>query len=218
MSKAKVKQASRETSLNPLATLLAGAVVVLLFLSLSLSAGCTTSQSPGGANSASQGSSPATDNSAGDNTTDVGTSAPGERVKEGDAAPDFFFATLDGATSSLAELKGEVVLLNFWASWCPPCVAEMPDIERLRVAYPNLKVLAVSLDVEEAEMRAFIEEREYGFAWIHDVGYRIANLYPESAIPYTIIINREGIITATFLGSPPDPFTTYESAIQAAGI
>ncbi|MDR1357821.1 MAG: TlpA family protein disulfide reductase [Coriobacteriales bacterium] len=219
-------QAGREKLRNPHATVLAGAAALLLLLALSLSAGCTTGQQPGGESSAGQGSASsansdstgAAEGGAQGDATSAATPAPGEQVKEGDTAPDFSFAALDGTVSSLAELKGEVVLLNFWASWCPPCVAEMPDIERLREAYPSLKVLAVSLDVDEAEMRAFIEESDYGFAWIHDVGYRIANLYPESAIPYTIIIDRDGVITATFLGSPRDPFATYESALQAAGI
>jgi thiol-disulfide isomerase/thioredoxin len=139
-------------------------------------------------------------------------------VKAGSSAPDFAYSTVEGASGSLAELKGKVVLLNLWASWCGPCVREMPDIAALKAAYPELEVLAVNVSDDPTDARNFIQEAGYDFKWILDEQDSIGVLYPSDAIPYTIIIDKEGVVGATFLGTPADTYVTYETALRQAGL
>ncbi|MDR2196515.1 MAG: TlpA family protein disulfide reductase [Coriobacteriales bacterium] len=143
---------------------------------------------------------------------------PGGVVKEGALAPDFSYTTVDGQSGSLSELKGTPVLLNFWASWCGPCVGEMPDIAALKADYPALEVLAVAVSDAPADSRDFISESGYDFRWVLDEQGTIGALYPTDGIPYTIIIDANGVIGAIFLGSPPDAYATYERALKEAGL
>jgi thiol-disulfide isomerase/thioredoxin len=140
-------------------------------------------------------------------------------VKEGDLAPDFSYTTVDGASGSLSQLKGKVVFLNLWASWCGPCVAEMPDIAALKAAYPELEVLAINISDDPTDAQDFIRDSGYDFNWvIDDERGTIGALYPSSGIPYSVIINRDGIASSVFLGSPIDPYSTYEDALKQAGL
>jgi thiol-disulfide isomerase/thioredoxin len=139
-------------------------------------------------------------------------------VKEGQLAPDFSYTTVDGASGSLSDHRDTVVLLNLWASWCGPCVVEMPDIARLKENYPELEVLAVNVSDDPANARDFIADAGYDFSWVLDEQRTIEALYPTGGIPYTVIINREGTVTSIFLGSPRDTYVTYELAIKQAGL
>jgi thiol-disulfide isomerase/thioredoxin len=137
-------------------------------------------------------------------------------LKEGDIAPDFSYTTVDGKSGTLADLKGSVVLLNLWASWCGPCVAEMPDIARLKADYPEVEILAVNVSDDAEDAQDFIDRYGYDFSWVLDKQGTISALYPTDGIPYTVIIDKEGVISAISLGSPPDPYATYTQAITQA--
>jgi thiol-disulfide isomerase/thioredoxin len=149
---------------------------------------------------------------------DSGRSSQTETATIGYPAPDFSYTTLEGSDGSLAGLQGEVVLINFWASWCPPCVREMPELEQLAQDYPELNILAISIDDTEQEARDFIASGGYSFTCIFDKGWRISNLYPSDGIPYTVIIDRSGVITQMLIGTPRDPYATYLDALRAAGL
>ena len=118
-------------------------------------------------------------------------------------APNFTFPDLDGKMVSLIDYKGKVVLLNIWATWCAPCVAEMPSMEKL---YQELKgegfeILAISVD--EAGAKAvipFMEKHKLGFPVLLDPKGDIKNLYQATGIPESFIIDKDGIIVEKIIG------------------
>ena len=121
-------------------------------------------------------------------------------VTVGSRAPDFRARAMDGsgATRSLRDYAGEVVLLNIWATWCIPCRAEMPSIEALhrRFADRGLRVLAVSVDPPGTaeEIRAFRDEYGLTFEILHDPDGTIQRAYQTAGVPETFIIGRDGVI------------------------
>jgi cytochrome c-type biogenesis protein len=150
-------------------------------------------------------------------SADAGT-VLGEPIKEGAPAPDFSYTTVDGISGKLSELRGKVVFLNLWASWCGPCVKEMPDIATLKADYPELEVLAVNVSDDPKDARGFISDSGYDFRWVLDEQGTVSVLYPTDGIPYTVIIDRDGVVSSIFLGSPPDAYGTYERALKQAGL
>ena len=122
---------------------------------------------------------------------------------KGVPAPDFTFPGLDGKKVSLADHKGKVVLLNIWATWCAPCVAEMPSMEKL---YQELKdegfeILAVSVDESGAgAVNPFMEKHKLGFPVLLDTKADIKNLYHATGIPESFIIDENGIIVEKIIG------------------
>jgi peroxiredoxin len=118
-------------------------------------------------------------------------------------APDFELVTLDGTTARLSDLRGKVVLLNFWATWCPPCKAEMPDQEALYREYgPSQDFLVVGINYEEdaPPVGAFIRERGLTFpVWLDRKGEVAAKLGVRG-LPVSFIIDREGLIRDAWNG------------------
>ncbi len=107
----------------------------------------------------------------------------------------------DGNQVDLQTLKGKVALLNFWASWCGPCVAEMPHIEKLHRDFKDQGLVVLGVNSEEAEVaRAFVKERGYTFTTLIDEGKEVAAKYEVTGIPQVFIINREGKIKWHALG------------------
>ena len=156
----------------------------------------------------------------------------------GKPALDFQVTDLKGEPLSLEKYRGQVVLLDFWATWCPPCVAEIPNVKKTYEKYKDQKfqIIGISLDRSKEPLDAFIEEKD--LAWIHywdNIG-KIANLYKVQAIPSTFLIDGEGIIrktdlrghsletavaelVQTNLGKPADtPTETSEAGSQSQSI
>ena len=106
---------------------------------------------------------------------------------------------------SLADYKGRVLLVNIWATWCPPCVAEMPSIERLYKEYGDkgLKVIAVSIDAEVSEdsIRAFARNRGVTFEVLHDSTHAIERAFQTTGYPETFIVGPEGRIRKKAIGA-----------------
>ena len=124
-------------------------------------------------------------------------------VGEHPPAPDFTLTTLSGASLSLAELRGKVVLLNFWATWCVPCRKEMPAIEALYQRYKDrgLEVLAISLDkVSAAVVEAFVHEMGVTYRVALDPSWATARTYAVRAVPATFLIDRAGNVVLRELG------------------
>jgi peroxiredoxin len=118
------------------------------------------------------------------------------RLGGSDPAAEFSVPTPDGPPVGLDTLRGKVVLLNFWATWCEPCLEEMPAIERLSHAYRErgLAVLAVSVDREGAAVvRTFLKRHALSFLVGLDPQQAVARLYRIWALPSTVIVSRKGI-------------------------
>ena len=119
----------------------------------------------------------------------------------GKPAPDFTVS--DGKSSiHLANYRGQVVLLNFWATWCPPCVQEMPGLIELHHDRPDLAILAVSIDEDEDAYTHYIERRHVDLITVRDPDQTAAKLYHTDGWPETYIIDRQGIIRRKIVGDP----------------
>ncbi len=112
------------------------------------------------------------------------------------------FKVSDGLTSiNLANYRGKVVLLNFWATWCPPCVAEMPSLLQLHHDDPNLVILAISVDQNPADYSEFIASHHVDLITVRDPNEKVADLYHTDMWPETYVIDRKGIIRRKFVGA-----------------
>ncbi|MBL7165624.1 MAG: TlpA family protein disulfide reductase [Dehalococcoidales bacterium] len=117
-------------------------------------------------------------------------------------APDFTLKDLDGNTVRLSDLRGKVVFLNFWATWCPPCRAEMPDIEKVHRKYKDQDVVVLGIDLRESAstVRRFVEDGGYTWAFLLDTTGYVGSIYRVSAIPTSYFVDKKGIIRAVAIG------------------
>ncbi len=122
--------------------------------------------------------------------------ATGPAPKVGSPAPDFQAASLSGATVRLSDFRGKPVWLNFWASWCPPCRAETPDVEATYEARKGegLVLLAVSINEEAAPVKSYVEASGITFTVGLDPSTRIAGRYRINGLPTHFFIDRDGFI------------------------
>ncbi|HXR40069.1 MAG TPA: TlpA disulfide reductase family protein [Terracidiphilus sp.] len=119
----------------------------------------------------------------------------------GKAAPDFTVS--DGSsTIHLADYRGKIVLLNFWATWCAPCIQEMPGLQQLHRDRPDLAILAVSVDEDEDAYKRFLLQRHVDLITVRDPSESAAKLYHSEGWPETYIIDRKGIIRRKLVGDP----------------
>lgn len=117
------------------------------------------------------------------------------------AAPDFSAATLDGRTVALRDLRGKTVLVNFWATWCPPCRAEMPTIQSVYAAHPDgLTVLAIDEVEAPGVVRDFVGSLGLGYPILLDADGSIGQQFRVQGLPTSYFIDRDGIIRAANLG------------------
>jgi len=125
-------------------------------------------------------------------------------VKSGDPAPNFQLRDMEGRIVSLSDLRGKVVLLNFWATWCGPCRVEMPAMERLYRTYDrkDFEILAVSTDAQGvAVTRPFQQENRLTFPILHDADFRVGLSYGARTLPMTFMVDRQGIVRQHIFGA-----------------
>lgn len=117
-------------------------------------------------------------------------------AQQGGTVTDFTIGSLDNGQISLADYEGEVIIMNFWATWCPPCRAEMPGINNFYEAHKDegLVVLAINEEESEEQVRPFIELNEFSFPVLLDIEGRVAQQYSTRSFPTTFIIDRNGVI------------------------
>jgi len=116
---------------------------------------------------------------------------------------NFTLPLLSGENAALSSYKGKVVILNFWATWCPPCRSEMPSMETLYQRFKNdgLEILAVNTGEDSNTVRQFIQNNRYTFPVPLDTSGRVSALYGVQAIPTSYIIDRTGKIVARITGA-----------------
>jgi cytochrome c biogenesis protein CcmG/thiol:disulfide interchange protein DsbE len=123
------------------------------------------------------------------------------------AAPTFTLS--DGQHSiDLAHLRGHVVLLNFWASWCAPCLEELPSLEALHQQLPQLDMVGISIDDDRAAYEVFLQAHHVDFLTVIDPDQRVNALYGTFRPPETYVIDKNGVIRRKFIG--PQAWTSPE--------
>jgi peroxiredoxin len=127
-------------------------------------------------------------------------------------APDFTVQDSD-RTVKLDQLRGQIVVLNFWATWCPPCVEEMPSLVEMqrRMKAKGVTVLAVSIDVDENAYHQFIKDHGVNLLTVRDPAQKTPELYGTHGWPETYIVDRNGVIRRKFIGAVDwtDPEISY---------
>jgi len=120
----------------------------------------------------------------------------------GSNAPDFTVKDSDRAVT-LSQLKGQVVVLNFWATWCPPCVEEMPSLVQMqqRMKAKGITVLAVSVDVDQNSYRRFLNDHGVSLLTVRDPDQKASGLYGTFKFPETYVIDRSGVMRRKFIGA-----------------
>lgn len=125
-------------------------------------------------------------------------------VEVGRRMPAYAAPTLAGDTLELESLRGKVVLLNVWATWCPPCRDEMPGLQQLHqeLAGRGLRVVGVSIDGRGAlpEVRSFLQEYGIDFTILHDPELSVLKLLRSSGVPETLLVDRRGRVLQRWIG------------------
>jgi peroxiredoxin len=130
------------------------------------------------------------------------TLTPAPAAVVGAPAPDFTLSDVTGNEVALSKLKGQVVLINFWATWCGPCRVEMPAIQRRSEAFKEegFTVLAVNFDEPLTEVSAFAHSLNLTFTVLLDPGGVVNDLYHARGYPSTFIVDRSGVIKQLHIG------------------
>jgi len=127
------------------------------------------------------------------------------RIEPGARVPDYTAVNVvSGDSVSVRDYRGEVMLLNLWATWCPPCEQEMPSIERLHeeLGPQGLKVVAISIDqLDSGAIRRWATDRGLSFTVLHDESGRIQQVYQTTGMPESFVIDRHGVIVKKVIGA-----------------
>ena len=120
----------------------------------------------------------------------------------GSNAPDFTVQDADRSVT-LSQFRGQVVVLNFWATWCPPCVEEMPSLVEMqrRLKVKGVTVVAVSMDVDDKAYRQFLKDHNVNLLTVRDPNQKSNTLYGTFKFPETYIIDRKGVMRRKFIGA-----------------
>ncbi|MDR0551303.1 MAG: TlpA family protein disulfide reductase [Spirochaetaceae bacterium] len=131
-------------------------------------------------------------------------------------AKDWTLKTLAGNSITLSALKGKIVLVNFWATWCPPCRAEMPSMETFYRHFKDAGLEFAAVDIMESELNVgdFVRKSGYTFPVALDLDGKVSNAYGIQAVPSTFIVNKNGEIIASVVGGrdwdSPEIFAAFE--------
>jgi peroxiredoxin len=132
------------------------------------------------------------------------------------AAPDFTLRQVEGPNLRLAEQRGQVVLVNFWASWCGPCRVELPHLARLHDKYRSsgFLLLGVNIDEDPAAARALAGRLGLKFPVLLDTDKKVVGAYDLNAMPATVLIDRDGRVRQVHRGYREGAEHTYEQQIR----
>jgi peroxiredoxin len=142
---------------------------------------------------------------------------PAQALQPGDPAPQFAAPGLDGSKVSLSSYKGKVVWVDFWASWCSPCLTAMPLLEKLRQELPadRFQIVAVNVDRDLDKARAFLREHPIGYPSASDPQGRLPQTFGVETMPTSYLIDRKGVIRHVHRGFRPDDVDDIRAQIRA---
>ena len=147
-----------------------------------------------------------------------GGGSPGsESAMVGKPAPEFTLNLLDGKKFTLAENRGQIVILDFWATWCGPCIQAMPQVDRVAREFADrgVKLVAVNLQESPKDIKAMLERNKLDIAVALDIDGVVADKYAATAIPQTVIIDKAGGVARLFVGGGNDFEARLRDALTA---
>ena len=132
-------------------------------------------------------------------------------------APAFTLQSVDGKTVSLAQFKGDVVMINFWASWCGPCRQEMPLLDNIYKQYKDMgfTLIGVNVEPDSSSANAWLKKTPVSYPILYDPKSQVSQLYQVQAMPTTVIIDRKGIVRYVHNGYLPGDENQYMNSIRA---
>jgi len=130
-------------------------------------------------------------------------------------APSLRGTTLTGETFDVEAYRGQVMLIDFWASWCKPCRRELPELATLATQYANAGLVVVGINEDDnlADTKSFLAEHPLGFQIVHDHDKRIAEIWKPQKMPTLFLIERDGTIGRVFAGETPTLVQDLEAAL-----
>ena len=140
-------------------------------------------------------------------------------VKKGDKAPDFTVEMVDGSNVQLSKLKGKVVVVNFWATWCPPCREELKHVQKElidRFKGKNFTFLPISRGEKKNVVEAFRKKMNYTFPMGLDPQQSIYKLYASNYIPRNFVVDKDGKVIYVSVGYTPEEFAEMVKVIEGA--
>ena len=137
-------------------------------------------------------------------------------VSNGQISPDFTLSSSTKQNTRLAELRGQVVMLNFWATWCNPCRVEIPHLQKLYAQYKDIgfTILGVSIDNNKIKAAKMAKDLGAKFPILFDNKQKVSKLYSIKTMPFTILIDRDGKVRHLFQGYKPGYEEKYRKAIR----
>jgi peroxiredoxin len=135
----------------------------------------------------------------------------------GQPAPDFALKSSTGENLRLSEYRGDVVMINFWATWCGPCRQEMPLLDEMYTRYNRVgfNLLGVNIDDDSGRAMAMIRELGVNFPVLFDARKEVSKMYDVSAMPVTVIVDRTGQVRYVHQGYKPGYENTYLDQVRA---
>jgi peroxiredoxin len=150
----------------------------------------------------------------------IGLAASGAALSKAAAtrpAPDFTLKSLSGENVRLSELRGNVVMINFWASWCGPCRQEMPLLEALYQRYSGLgfELLGVNVEQDVDDAKRWLADRPVSFPVLLDPENALTKMYQVKAMPSTILVDRDGNVRHLHKGYKPGDENAYQDLVRS---
>jgi thiol-disulfide isomerase/thioredoxin len=148
----------------------------------------------------------------------LATAGPAAAAEGAVAAPPFSLASRAGGQVSLADLKGQVVMINFWASWCGPCRQEFPALDQIYAKYKPMgfTLVAINVESEKADAEKFLSATPASFPILFDPDNTVSGKYGVSAMPTTVLIDRQGRVRWQHRAYKPGDEAKYIEQIRAA--
>ena len=139
-----------------------------------------------------------------------------QAVAVSEIAPDFTLKSIDGKNTRLKEYRGQVVLINFWASWCGPCRQEMPLLERIDERYKDagFTVLGVNVEGKAGPAKEVATKAGVSFPVLVDEGQKVSELYDLESMPSSVVVDRDGVVRYVHRGYKPGDEAKYLEVVK----